>query len=107
MASRGPTTKVLEERLNKLRREVGGLQVDFLVQRYLFEAVLTAQFKTIPNAVVSMDGFEKDLLTQISRYVPDQPTPADLFERIRNRARALLMEAMTRIRQRVSQPTAH
>lgn len=107
MASRGPTTKILEQQLRLLERNLGALQVDFLVQGLLLESLLKTRFQAAPEAERRIEEFEKELLAEISRYRPDEPAPADLIERIRDRARAVIMQTLTRVRGQVSRPTSH
>lgn len=107
MASRGPTTKALEEQLQRLERNVGALQTDFMVQGLLLESVLIARFLSAPDAERRIEGFEKEILVEISQYRPDEPVDPALLERIRDRARAVLMKTMTQVRGKVSPQASH
>lgn len=107
MANRGPTTKALELRLNALERNVGALQVDFMVQGFILDTVLVAGFKAGPDAEHRIEGFEREILTEISRYRPAEAVDPALLERIRDRARQMLMEALTRVRGKVAPRVSH
>jgi hypothetical protein len=90
-----------------LERNVGALQIDFMVQGFILETVLMARFQSGPDAEQRIEGFEREILTEISRYRPAEPTDPALLERIRDRARAVLMATMTRVRGKVAPPVSH
>jgi hypothetical protein len=107
VASRGPTTKALEQRLNVLERNVGALQIDFMVQGFVLDTILVARFQAGPDAEQRIEGFEREILTEISRYRPTKAVDPALLERIRDRARQVLMEALTRVRGKVAPRVSH